>query len=393
MLSKRGQTASNAAVLVALIALILLLYIIFIPPGEREDLLDGTNHTSSGSNNDYENITLLSESPGRLDFLKEDEFDHNIPAFTLFKTTSAQEVLTVNPFIVKNSWFDKKTRQVRFNIDDLENTDNVILSFEAPKHNGILVIKLNGQIVFENEIASMNIAPVSFQKSFLEEENILEFEVSDIGWVFWSSNTYSLQNIRILADVTDITRQESSNVFYLSKTEQSNLESAKLKFNPECRPSQVGNLDTLINGQSVFSGIPDCGILNILEFSPSILRSGTNKVIFTTDQGSYLIDRIKVQTTLKDLIYPTYYFTLDEDQFIDVQDDDLDVTLAFEFVRVNEDREMEVTINGRRFTVEIDEDETSLSRNIDSYTVEDENYIRIVPKTTLEIAKLKVNLG
>lgn len=393
MVSKRGQAeAGNAAVLVALIAAIILLYILFLPPSERKELLEtpeeGENETENG-----DNITLLSESPGRIDFLDEDEFEHDIPAFTLFKTTNAQVLERVNPFFVKNSWFDEKTKQATFRVGDLANTGNVILTFTVAEHRGVLIIRLNGQTVFENEVATVNVPPVELPKSLLQGENVLEFAVSQAGWAFWRANEYSLQNVQVVGDITDVSKQESKNTFYLSETEAINLESAKLKFNPECKANQVGILEIVINGVTVFSGVPDCGILNALEFSPTLLESGTNRVVFKTEMGSYIVDRIKVETKLKEIVFPTYYFELDDEEFQDVEDNNKDIILHFEFVKADEEREMEVIINGRKFTVEIDKGDTKLSKNIDDFVREEENYIKIVPRTVLEISKLKVTLG
>lgn len=398
---RKGQAeASNAATLVALIAGIILLYILFLPPSERQALLEGNETTTNGEDNETTegNITLFSESPGRIDFLSKETFEHDIPSFTLYKTTNAYVLARVNPFYIKNSWFDEKTKQATFKVDDLENTQNVVLTFTPEKHKGILTIKLNSESVFESEITAPNIPPISLPKSLLKGENTLDFSVSESGWAFWSANTYSLQDVQIIGDVTDISRQESKNTFYITGTEAFNLESAKLKFNPDCKPTQVGILQVIINSQTVFSGVPDCGALNIVEFSPDILESGTNKVIFKTEMGSYLIDQIKVETRLKELVYPTYYFELTEKQYQEIADNEKEIILHFEFVREDaEDREMEVNVNGRKFTVEIDKGDTTYSKNIgmggERYVRRGENYIKIIPLTTLEIVKIKVTLG
>lgn len=393
--NKRGQgDAGNAAVLVALIGGIILLYILFLPPAERAELLGEnlTDEDHDGTDNG-ENKTLLSESPGRIDFLATKEYTHDIPSFTLFKTTNSQIISTINPFYVKNSWFDTKTKTATFNIDDVENTENVFLTFTADKHKGVLAITLNGQIVSESELTTANIAPINLPKNLLQKTNTLEFSVSESGWAFWSANIYSLQNINIIGDITDLSKQESTNVFHLTSTEAANLESVTLEFNPECRQNQVGTLDVTINYETVFSGIPDCGSLNRVEFSPGILSSGTNKVIFKTEMGSYLLDQIVIETRLKESLHPTYYFELSAEEFEDVENDDKDALLHFEFVKADEDREVEVTINGRTFTVDIDEGDKSYSKNINDYLREEENYVKLVPQTVLEIVKLKITLG
>jgi len=389
-IKKRGQGATNAATLVALIAALILLYILFLPPEERKELLEGNETGEGEGEGEGGNETLLKENVGRLDFLKRDEYEHDIPAFTLYKTTNSVEIERFNSINVRNSWFDKRTREASFSISDLENTKNVFLTFTATKHKGILIMKLNGDVIFESE-TGINIEPISLPQSLLKNENKLEFSVSDVGWSFWRTNEYSLTNIKIIGDITDITRQESQNVFHVTSTEVYNAERSTLKFNPDCQPTQVGVLEITLNGYNVFSGVPDCGILNKVDFSPDLLSSGINKIIFKTDKGSYLIDQIKVTTKLKELIYPTYYFDLDREQIKDIQDDDRDLIMRFEFPDDKEDREAELLINGRKVFLETDE--RFFTKNLDSYAKEGTNYIKIIPKTTLEIVELKVTLG
>src|SRR3990167_7391978 len=146
---KKSQTGINAAVLVAIIAGLIILYILFLPSVEREELLEGEVKKSKAASEE-ENI-LLKEFPGRLDIIKDIE-DKTIPNIFLFETTNAKELEMINPFIARNGWFDKKSKSVNFRLDDLENMDNVILSFAAKKHKGTLIIKLNDETIFENEI-------------------------------------------------------------------------------------------------------------------------------------------------------------------------------------------------------------------------------------------------
>ena len=141
---RNAQSGVNAAVLVAIIAGLIILYIIFLPEAERESLLENksVSKTSGSSKSVDDEDILLREFPGRLDNV-EGVIDKTIPNIFLFETTNAKELEKINPLVVRNGLFDKKDRVVSFGIDDVENTDNVILSFMAGKHEGILTIKLN----------------------------------------------------------------------------------------------------------------------------------------------------------------------------------------------------------------------------------------------------------
>ncbi|MFH0977863.1 MAG: hypothetical protein V1837_01040 [Candidatus Woesearchaeota archaeon] len=318
---KKGQEKATAASLVATIAGLIILYIIFLPPQDRAELLgeQPSSISGGGSPTTHEttrNDSIFSASPGKIFYQKLDEFEYDLSAFTLMKTTGASVISTANNFRVRNGWFDKITKNVTFTIADAENTDNVMLSFGAQRHTGTLTIKLNGAGIYDFEIDTQSPNPISLDKTLLKNgKNTLEFSVSGVGPRFWTTNEYSLHDIKIVGDVTDTTRQESKNTFYISPEESQNLEKAELKFNPDCRPSQTGILDVLLNQRSIFSGIPDCGTLNKYTFSPSLLNIGKNSINFKTGAGSYLVDQISVKTFLKQPVQPTFYFDLDENLF------------------------------------------------------------------------------
>ncbi|RLE44970.1 hypothetical protein DRJ25_06200 [Candidatus Woesearchaeota archaeon] len=387
MKTKKGATAGGAAALVAIIAFMIVLYILFLPPEERARILE--NRTEGGSAIVEGNVTLLLENPGRLDYIVQDEYEHDLPAFTLYKTTGAEIIKKENPFLVKNGWFDEKSKQVTFKIEDLDLVDNVILTFGSKKNKGVLIITLNGNTVFENEISSYNVEPVALPKEYLKEDNLLEFSVSGVGIRFWRTNEYIIENLQIIADVTDITRQESENVFTISAVEYYNLDTAKLKFNPECNPKDVGTLNVFVNNHKIFSGVPDCGIINTIEFPAHYLNQGGNHVVFRTDKGSYLVDQIKVKTKLKGVKYPFYSFEINDTMYEDVRNGKLDIELVLKFVDTGELKRANIYVNDGRFIMSTEESE--FVKNINSRIVRGTNELEIVPdKSTLDIIELRV---
>jgi len=395
MNNKKAQSTSAASAtgFIALVVGLIILYIIFLPPEERAKLL-GENETVEEEEEEVseeaeENILLL-EYPGRLDYLKEKEYEHDISPFYLYKTINAQELDTINPFIIRHGLFDEVKKEVPVKISDLKNTENILLSFTAKKYSGLLTIKLNNVNIFESEITTSNPKPIKLKKDYLEEDNILEFSVSGTGIKFWSTNIYSFDDIKIVGDVADISKQKSKNIFFISENEKLNLERAKLRFLPQCKPEDAGKLDVLINYQEVFSGIPDCGGINVYSFSTNVLHTGDNNIVFKTDRGSYLIEQIKVQTSLKELIYPTYYFEINETAFEKIENDTYDVKLTLEFVDDKKDKIMNLNINNRM--VYVDTDEAEYYKNIDDYAKEGNNFIKIEPLSMLDIVELKVEL-
>ncbi len=320
---KKGQTASGAATLVALVAGMLILYILFLPADVRQDLLGetGSISTSGGSSGstDYGDVviyneTIMEESPGRIDYLKFSEYEHQLSAVNLYTVTEAETLFSEESLYIKNGIFDKLFRNLTFTIDDLENTENILLSFNLERAKGRLSIYLNGEKIFDNEVTGI-MDPLDLSDRNLEYENLLTFEVSDVGFAFWTTNEYQLTGIKITGDVTDISEQSSKNTFTVTDTEKFNIESVKMKFFPDCTPRGVGALKIYVNNENIYSSIPDCGQINIVEFSPSVISAGDNSVIFKTDEGTYLIYQIMVETELKEQTYPVYYFDLTETLF------------------------------------------------------------------------------
>lgn len=388
---KKGQSGGSAGALVAVITLLIVLYILFLPADVREDLLeDGDNGDgTAGSISGFKE--LLSETPGVLADLNVLEFEHHIPSVNLFALTGAETLKRVNSIFVKNSLFDKKVGEINFRIDDLGRVDNVLLSFTAKKHEGRLTILLNGAEILNNEITKRNVDPVDLEKENLAKDNTLEFMVSGVGGRFWSSNEYILENILITADITDISEQESRNVFLVTATEKHNLEKVRLKFFPDCTPGLVGTLDVLINGRNVFSAVPDCGALRPVEFDPNTLKSGENNIVFKTERGRYLIDQISIETELKQISFPTYFFDISADEFEDIQDNLIDVNLTMRFVDDLELKKARIHINGRTTSMNTRED--FFEKRINDFVFDGSNGIKIEPDdSTLEIIEFRVDL-
>lgn len=394
MIKKKGQ-GSGAANLVMIILLILIFWVIFMRPEDRAKLLEDEDDDDLESVLKDYNKTLLQEHIGRLDFLSRTIYEHDIPSIYLYSTISGTVIKSINPFYIKSGVFDFQNKIVNFRIEDLENTENVLLSFNAATHKGRLVISLNEEVIFENDVRTVSVEPIVLLKEDLKEENSLEFGVSSVGWSFWKTNEYDLKNIKITGDVIDVSAQESRNVFKINAIEKNNLETATLRFLADCRQNEVGLLNILVNSHNIFSGVPDCGSLSRNVFIDDVfLKSGENNVVFRTEKGNYLIDQIKVRTELKDVESLTYYFQLNDTDYGFVQDEGKRVKVILEFVDDDEDKEAVLNINGFRVslhTSDVDEDNL-YDLDITDWIRKKNNYVDILPKSTLNILELKVVL-
>tara|TARA_Y100000294_G_scaffold158425_1_gene160668 strand:- start:1924 stop:3099 length:1176 start_codon:yes stop_codon:yes gene_type:complete len=385
---RKAQGGLNAAILVAIIGGLIILYILFLPEAEREALLEGEEVKKTGTTGEEEEDVFLRVFPGRLDIIEEIE-DKQVPNVFLFETTNAKELEKINPFIVRRGWFDTKSKITEFKIDNLENTDNVILSFKAKKHEGILVVKLNNEVVFENDIESETTEPIKLKKDLLNHENVLEFSVSSVGVKFWKTNEYSFENVRIIGDITDKSKQESRNVFILTGTELFNIEEANLRFVPYCaNAASVGVLDISINNRNVFSAVPVCEDSYKQAIPLGILNSGENRIILKTNKGSYSVEQIRIDFDEKDIKTNVYFFEVNQSQIDEIEDRDKDAFLTIEFVDDRKNKRADLNINDRLSS--IDDDERIFTKNLNDFLEKGNNFIELRPRTKLDVVELKV---
>ncbi|MBW3022993.1 hypothetical protein KY308_02730, partial [Candidatus Woesearchaeota archaeon] len=141
--AQEGKGGAKAATLVAIIMGLVLLYILFLPPSEREELLNITHEnatTLAGNATAQENVTLLLEHPGILEYLSTTEYEKSIPPLSLYTKTEALTLQAAEAVTVKSSWFSQQAYNLTFNIADLKYTENIILSFNVESAKGNLII-------------------------------------------------------------------------------------------------------------------------------------------------------------------------------------------------------------------------------------------------------------
>lgn len=386
--SRLSQGGLNAAILVAIIAGLIILYIVFLPSSEREKIVLQKGEKTSG---EEPSGSLLKVSPGTLSTSRGLEDEKSIPNIFLVETTNAKELERINPFIVRNGWFDKKTKRIDFSLEDPDNTDNVVISFTAKKRKGTLTIKLNGVIVFENEIASDISEPVSLDSKLLQKSNTLEFSVSSVGTKFWTTNEYSLENIRIIGDITDISKQESTNIFTLSDSEFASVDRATLKFIPYCgNVNELGTLDIFINNKKLFSSVPVCDNSYKQSIPKSALNDGENNIVFKTNKGSYSVEQVRIALEFKEPTVKTYFFEINADTFTQIKNDDKDVELSIKFVEDKVRKRAKLDVNGHIETIETDK--ALFTKNIDTRVSEGNNFVRLEPLDDIEVVELKIEL-
>lgn len=385
--NKKGQ-ATRAAVLIIVITALILLYILFLPPDERAKLLD---ETSDDNSDDVTESDLLIKNPGRLDYLKDLSLEYSLPSFNLYSTTGSALLKDYSSVYVKKSLFSEEKQSLDFTIEDFNQTKNVKLSFKKDKAKGRLLIKINDKPLYQRYVDQTYPDMISIPKEELRDgANTLEFSVSSPGLLFFIVNEYSLSDIKITADVTDVSKLQNGQVFFIREQERTNLDYATLTFMTNCKTRDTGALKIYVNYQTIYEGVPECSMPVKITISKDNIISGENRLRFISSGGSYIIDRITVKTYLKEPVYTTYYFEINNDDYSDILEDNLDVNMSLVLVSDEErGNDLEVEINGHKFTVETDED--LFDRIIDMYIRKGNNAITLRPlHGTVEVIELKI---
>ena len=177
MRGKKGQpSGSSAGALIIVIGAFIVLYILFLPPSARTALLEqnGTgmyDTDANGTMGGTSMYTLLLETPGSLEYISQNylETEHSIPAIKLFSTTEGEILESIDSLYVKRNVFSKVTKDLNFNVEDIDNTNNILLSFNTIKYGGTLNILVNGKQIASKTLEGQVPAPIEVPKDYLVE--------------------------------------------------------------------------------------------------------------------------------------------------------------------------------------------------------------------------------
>ena len=282
--SKRGQ--SGAAILVGLVAVLIILYVLFLPPEERARLLGEPGGNTPGGNPPTSSNTLFTSPVGAVYLPVSPQVRHDLPTVGIRAVEQGSILASRESISVSNNAFEKQPVTLLFSAKP-EQTRNAVLSMNlVSKTGGNLVVYLNGQEIANQKVQSRTVPPITLTN--LQQDNNLTFMASSVGFAFWSTNRYTLTNVKVTADVTDLSGAASRQAFSLAAEEYAALERTTLQFVPVCE--QEGAMTITLNGLEMFSGVPDCDNLNTLEIPSSKLESGENSIVFATKDAQLIID-------------------------------------------------------------------------------------------------------
>jgi len=391
-IKKRAQGA--AAFLIVIITVLTILYILFLPPAEREKILgDGSSQQQSqqGTNGVISEIPtniIVSKPIGRLTYLPEREFEHDIPSVNIGVKTEGKVVKELASLYTSRTLFSKKNEVIEFPSSDLQNIKSALVVFNIIEGEGRLIISLNGKEVFNRKTEGRNVEPINLPKEWLKESNMLQFETDSPGIFFWRKNAYDLSSIKIIADTINKDAQTSKNLFVISKTEMNNMAKASLRFTPDCDKTKVKKLEVSINNNVLYSAVPDCGNPVRIELEPNYFKDGQNALEFSSQEGDILLDQIAVSTFLSNEQYPIIFFEATRDLYEDATARDTAVIMEIAFPEDIELKELSVFINGH--IERISQYERVFQMDISDYIELGTNSIELVPEQTVDVTKVTV---
>lgn len=355
---KRGQGAAGAAVFLAIVTGLIIAFIIAIPPDERAELL-GEYQLNDGSSDGVRTITdnitsarvldtVLQVSPGRIDFLAQDEVEHPLPVINVFTSTEAKVLAELNVAVLKNALFTNQEAELSFQIPQLSETNDLLITFQVEEAGaGELIVELNEQEIFNGPVQVGAAQPIRLPQNILQTNNLVTFRVSSPGLAFWQTHDMKLSAVKVVGDVTNRDAQSARSVFLVSETEANNLERARLKFQPDCVYNEVGPLTVVVNGVEIYRGLPDCALAFVpIEFSPELLVKGENEITFQTDRGRYLLSHVVIESQLDEVEFPTYYFDLAHDEYTALSSGEDHLRLRVSFVDDVDRKRGTVVFNG-----------------------------------------------
>ncbi len=397
-MSRRGQAqAGGAALLLTIIAVMIILYLVFLPSSQRAKILGEQQQPppgqSPGGPPGGTKAVLLSQNVGQINPPSPNEVEHTLPSFTIFTETNAKELARKNTMEVENGLFSDKQGQLQFSYNPTEINDP-ILSFNARRSGGKLIILLNGEVIFNSELESGSPDPVQLPESLLQSRNTLVFKASSPGAAFWSSHMHDLRNIIVSGKVTDRSGSTADQHFSIPQREYEAMQFAELKFLPNCNPDSTGRLRIRINRKELYSGFADCGVPNKVEVAKELLKEGDNRLRFVSEKGQYTVDSVKITSKIEGQDVPVFYFNLNRRAYDRVYMNDALLFITIRFAgRVGQAKTGVLNINGFETTFRTEQNKFQTQVNPEFLT-QGPNSVMIIPQgKALNVAELRVELG
>ncbi len=387
---KRGQGSGlEVSILIILIALFIGGYLILLPPEERESLLVSEGTTSADTTADTSANILLTEAPGTIVAYKTNVLQETKqePMHLYIKdettTNTLVKSLTVSKTLIKDNYKD-----VLFNIENANDIKQAKLAFFITESKGELTIKLNGNTIYEGELATTDL-PINLPKEYLQNKNVLEFSTSSPGWKIFSSHYYLIKDMTLIKEVST-KKVKASRTFSIGETDNK-VRKATMDYFINCNKESDGAIKITVNNRQIFEDTVFCQYLENREqrIPAEYINDGRNVIDFEIDKGDYNIDEIRLKMELEKSTLPQYSFDVSSELYDNIQDGKEKAYLHMKFP-TDSNRKATITIGDKQFTMDISK--TEYTRDISSIISLGSNQLKIEPADTFEISKLQIKV-
>ncbi len=379
--SKRAQREGAAvAILIIVIALFMTFYILFIPPEERNQLLQQGSNLTSGDGLYAGQIELLAESPGEVTPTTEFAAVHSIPSVNIFLKEEPQIISLAQSLAVEKGLFSSSNPTLKFQTKDLDQTTKVTLFFSVDKASGELRAKVNGNTIYGEEVTTPGVKIIEIARSLLQSENTLELSVSSPGLAFWQTNKYSIKDLGVKQEF-ERKNNEESRTFFIASKEKTNLKKALLKYTQVCNfplTKDTTHLEVLLNDRRVHEAEIKCITTNDqFDLDPKYIADGTNTLTFKLESGDFSFNIIKVETQSAASERPTYYFSLNQAELKAVKSGQRTVNLHLLLNQDLSNKNAKLSINSNDVVMKTNKNTYDI--NLRDYVLEGTNFVKITP--------------
>ena len=399
--NKKGQQPISYFIM--MIALLIVVYMILLPEAEKESLLyegQSPDFSLPQTQNNYITNTpsiysggknLLNVNPGVLSPEFEKISQKNFASVNLFLSEETEYEILANDIQLESTITASDMGEFVFNIDDLNNLENIKLLFFIISSRGDLTVKLNGIKILSGEVTN-GMLPISLPNSMLQEFNRLTFEVEKPSFFeFMSSNYYSFKDIQLIKYSLTKNNYEARQ-FVLSSENLDNLNHMNLMYRLNCFSLQdSGRILVKLNGNIIHDALAVCDAgVTELDLLINDLIIGRNVLEFSVDKGQYVLENLILESDYSGGIYKRYYFVVQISDMENIMRGN-DVVLQARFPNDGKRKAGTFYVNG--YPIYFDTFHDEFVTNLNGLVYSGQNLISIVPEEEFEMVTFDVFIG
>lgn len=389
-ISRRGALplpeSLNGYYLILFIGLFLILYIVFLPEGQKEQLVGQTGPSPlppggvyGGGYAQTSRQVLFSQSIGSLQPFGQKIFSKPLASLSLYSNQQKDEEVLSKSLSVAGGFFSGQEKDLAFKINQNTPVDSVKVLLFLEKAQGDITLTLNGREIFSGPLTASQL-PLILPASSLRAVNHLTFSVSS---GIFHKNAYILRDITVFRTYR-IEHVAEQRTFVLSQEDSQRFNHLGLFYIVNCFTVQEkGNLLIALNGKVISQEqiVCDAG-----EVSHDLLREdlhqGRNTLDFQIDNGNFVLERMLLEGELDAGKAPGYFFSAPSNgnYFMDLA-----------FGNDNARKIATFYING--YPVSLDTYASTFSFDISPYVIPGQNSLRIVAETPFDVASLDISLA